>query len=65
MAQIPMQGEMDLDEFRVRGRQLIEWIAGYLENPQRYPVLSRVEPGEITNQLPVTPPKDPEAMTEI
>jgi aromatic-L-amino-acid decarboxylase len=65
MAIVPMNGEMDLDEFRIRGRQLIEWIADYLENPERYPVLSRSKPGEITSQLPTSPPEEPEPMTDI
>jgi aromatic-L-amino-acid decarboxylase len=58
-------GEMDLDEFRRHGHQLIDWIADYLEHPERYPVLSRSRPGEISAQLPAVPPAEPEPMDQI
>jgi aromatic-L-amino-acid/L-tryptophan decarboxylase len=61
----PPLGEMDLDEFRQTGHQIIDWIAEYLANPEAYPVLSRSRPGEITAQLPPSPPQQPEAMADI
>ncbi len=65
MAIVPLLGDMDLEEFRIRGRQLVEWIADYLENPERYPVLSRSQPGDISLQLPQAAPENPENMAEI
>lgn len=47
---------MTPEEFRRRGHQAIEWIAEFLENPGRYPVLSRVKPGELTDALPSSGP---------
>jgi aromatic-L-amino-acid decarboxylase len=58
-------GEMDLDEFRQHGHQIIDWIAGYLSHPENYPVLSRSRPGEIAGQLPADPPERPESMEAI
>ena len=58
-------GDMNTDEFRKHGKELIDWIADYLEHPERYPVLSQVRPGEIKAQLPMRPPASPESMDAI
>jgi aromatic-L-amino-acid decarboxylase len=51
---------MDGASFRRHGHDLVEWIADYLEHPERYPVLARVKPGEIAAALPTEAPEDPE-----
>ena len=56
---------MDAASFRKQGHELVEWIAGYLEHPERYPVLARVEPGEITAALPTEAPEEPESFDAI
>ncbi len=61
----PYQGEMDLQEFRQTGHQLVEWIAEYLAHPEAYPVLSRSQPGDIKAQLPPTAPETPESLAAI
>jgi aromatic-L-amino-acid decarboxylase len=43
---------MDAEAFRREGHRLVEWIASYLEHPERYPVLSRAKPGEVRSALP-------------
>ncbi|UCG24398.1 MAG: amino acid decarboxylase, partial [Chloroflexota bacterium] len=58
-------GEMDLEEFRRSGHQIVDWIADYLACPERYPVLSRSQPGEIMAQLPEAPPETAEEMGTI
>ncbi len=58
-------GDMDIDDFRRHGHEIIDWIADYFEHPERYPVLSRSEPGDIKAQLPTNPPTHPEAMSDI
>ena len=51
---------MTPDEFRQRGREVIDWIADYMERVESLPVLSRAEPGAIAAMLPDTAPEDPE-----
>jgi aromatic-L-amino-acid decarboxylase len=56
---------MDPEEFRKHGKEVVDWIADYLKNAEKYPVFSRVKPGEIKNQLPATPPATSEKMELI
>ena len=39
------------DEFRDAGHKLIDWIGDYLDNVDRYDVLSRVKPGDVEKQF--------------
>ena len=52
---------MDSDEFRRQGHAIVEWIARYFENVEKYPVKSRVRPGDIKNALPELPPTGSES----
>jgi aromatic-L-amino-acid decarboxylase len=56
---------MTPDEFRQYGRAVVDWIADYYEHIEDYPVLSRVQPGEIRSALPPEPPKDSAAFDSI
>jgi aromatic-L-amino-acid decarboxylase len=56
---------MDHEAFRRSGHALVDWIADYLEHSERYPVLARVEPGEIAAALPDHAPEDPEPFDAI
>ncbi len=56
---------MTPDEFRVAGYAVVDWVARYLETLERFPVLSRVEPGAIRRQLPDAPPQDGEQLEAI
>lgn len=47
---------MTPDEFRQRGKEVIDWIADYMENVETYPVLSAAKPGDIRTMLPAHPP---------
>jgi aromatic-L-amino-acid decarboxylase len=47
---------MTPDEFRRCGREVVEWIAGYMEQVESFPVLSQVRPGEILDRLPAAAP---------
>lgn len=53
------------DEFRKYGKQLIDWIADYYENIEKYPVLSQAKPGEIKDKLPLSPPEQGESFEQI
>jgi len=61
----PHLGDMNAADFRKHGKELIDWIADYLENEDRPPVLSRVKPGEVKAQLPIEPPTAPECFEEV
>ena len=56
---------MDPATFRRHGHELVDWIAEYLEHPERYPVLSRVRPGEIASALPRHAPEAGEPFDAI
>ena len=47
---------MSPDEFRRAGRLVVDWIARYMEEVERYPVLSPARPGEVRAKLPPRPP---------
>jgi aromatic-L-amino-acid decarboxylase len=52
---------MTPDEFRKHAHDLVEWMAGYMEKVEEYPVKSSVKPGEIFSKLPDSPPLKPES----
>jgi aromatic-L-amino-acid decarboxylase len=56
---------MTPDEFRQYGHQTVDWIADYLANAGRYPVLARVKPGQLTDALPACGPERGEPMDRI
>ncbi len=56
---------MKNEDFRRFGHQFVDWIAEYFENIEKYPVLSRVEPGEVKRLVPAVPPSRGEAMEAI
>ncbi len=57
--------DMPTQDFKDYGKQLIDWIADYLDRPDGYAVLSQVKPGEIKSQLPAVPPAAPENFDDI
>ena len=56
---------MDPSEFRRLGHELVDWVADYRERIAEYPVMSRVEPGEIEALLPAAPPRQAEGLADI
>ncbi|HMG36350.1 MAG TPA: pyridoxal-dependent decarboxylase [Blastocatellia bacterium] len=48
---------MSAEEFRRNAHVVVDWIADYLAHPQRFPVLSRVQPGDIKRALPSSAPE--------
>jgi aromatic-L-amino-acid decarboxylase len=61
----PQTGDMNADEFRRFGHELIDWIAEYFDHIEDLPVLSQIEPGDLKAQLPSAPPEKGEPMEQI
>ncbi|MFX1252382.1 MAG: pyridoxal phosphate-dependent decarboxylase family protein [Promethearchaeota archaeon] len=56
---------MDKEEFRRHAHKLVDWMADYIEKVESYPVMSRVCPKDIINQLPTEPPHKGESFEAI
>jgi aromatic-L-amino-acid decarboxylase len=50
-----MKLDASSEEFRSAGHRLIDWIGDYLDNIDRYNVLSRVQPGDIEKRFATGP----------
>lgn len=53
------------DEFRKYGHEIVDWIADYLSEVEKYPVKSQVKPGEIKSSVSPEPPINGEPMETI
>ena len=56
---------MTSEQFRAAGKRVIDWIADYYAQVERYPVLAQVAPGEIRASLPASPPKSGRSFDHI
>jgi aromatic-L-amino-acid/L-tryptophan decarboxylase len=56
---------MTPEEFRRIGHQIVDWIADYRAGVARRPVMSRAEPGTVREQLPGSPPAEPEPFEDV
>jgi aromatic-L-amino-acid/L-tryptophan decarboxylase len=56
---------MDLEEFRRRGHQLIDWVADYRARVANLPVRSPLQPGAVKARLPKEPPMKPDSFDEV
>ena len=56
---------MSSKEFREFGYSVIDWIADYYDEIEKYPVKSQVSPGDIRSSLKKNPPKYGESMHTI
>ncbi len=56
---------MSPEEFRRQGHAVVDWIADYHSRIETFPVLSRVQPGEIRSKLPPKAPEHGEAFDQI
>jgi len=62
---VPAAPHMTPEELRLWGERFLEWVAGYHERIESYPVLSRVRPGEVAAGLPQSPPAEPEGFDTV
>jgi aromatic-L-amino-acid decarboxylase len=60
-----MTGDLSGGELIANGRAVLDWIAAYLEHPEKYPVLSSAKPGDIRASVASSPPTTGEPMSEI
>src|SRR5918995_347769 len=56
---------MDAAEFRRHAHALADWVATYLEEVERYPVVPRVSPGDVRAALPPHAPEHGEAFETV
>lgn len=56
---------MDANEFRKRGREMVDYIADYMENIHERRVLPEVQPGYLRELLPNKAPNRGENWTDI
>jgi aromatic-L-amino-acid/L-tryptophan decarboxylase len=56
---------MTPEEFRRRGRDVVDWVADYMERVGDLPIKSHVAPGDIAAQLPLAPPERPESFDTL
>jgi aromatic-L-amino-acid/L-tryptophan decarboxylase len=61
----PHSYHMTPEDFRRYGRDVVDWVADYLEHLDSYPVLAQVAPGEVRAALPEHPPRRPEPFAEM
>ena len=52
---------MTPEEFRRRGKAMVDWIADYYERVESFPVLSQAKPGELRAALPAYAPEHGES----
>jgi len=56
---------VNIDEFKRNAHELVDWIADYLTNVDKFPVRSQMNYGEIKKSLPKEAPVNPEPMDAI
>ena len=61
----PGAPHMTPEELRLWGGRFLDWVAGYHERIEDFPVLSQVRPGEVAAGLPDSPPAEPEGFDAV
>lgn len=56
---------MDIEEFRVRGKEMVDYICEFMSNIHTRRVTPDIGPGYLRPLLPSGPPNDPESWDEI
>ncbi|KYN29190.1 Histidine decarboxylase [Trachymyrmex cornetzi] len=56
---------MDIEEFRVRGKEMVDYICEFMSNIHNRRVTPDIGPGYLRPLLPSGPPNDPESWDEI
>lgn len=56
---------LDKESFREEAHKLVDWMADFYENIEKYPVKSQSKPGEVLSQLPTAPPTKGEPFEQV
>lgn len=56
---------MDTAEFRRRGKEMVDYVADYLENIEKRQVYPDVEPGYLRTLIPEDAPQEPETYEDV
>lgn len=56
---------MDVEEFRTRGKEMVDYICTYINNLPNQRVTPNLEPGYLKNLLPSEAPVEPESWEDI
>ncbi|ERN11238.1 hypothetical protein AMTR_s00024p00230050 [Amborella trichopoda] len=56
---------LDAEEFRKQAHVVVDFIADYYREVEKYPVRSQMEPNYLRNKLPETAPERPESLETI
>ncbi|XP_033116011.1 aromatic-L-amino-acid decarboxylase-like [Anneissia japonica] len=55
----------DSNEFRERGKEMVNYIAGYIDSIEKRPPLAQVEPGYLSKLIPNSAPQKPDQWEDI
>jgi len=61
----PSSYHMTTEQFRQYGYSVVDWIARYYRDVEKFPVLSKVQPGDVRRALPDAPPNLPEEFPKL
>jgi aromatic-L-amino-acid/L-tryptophan decarboxylase len=56
---------MTPEEFRRHGREVVDWVADYMERVGDFAIRSQVAPGEVAARLPLAAPEAPESFDAL
>lgn len=56
---------MDSEEFRQRGKEMVDYIANYLDTIEERRVTPAIEPGYLRRLVPLEAPQHPEQWDDI
>jgi len=56
---------MDAAEFRVRAKEMVDYVADYLETIQDRPPLAQIQPGYLKDLIPSEAPQEPEKWENV
>ena len=48
---------MDARTFRIAGREMVDYVADYLETLEKRDVVPDIQPGDVFQSIPVSPPE--------